>query len=102
MSTLTVKNTRSKVSPGGVITLPVSARKALGMKPKTGARVTVAVKGNTVLLAPAAADGGFRVSPKGQMEVRGDALRVLEGGKERHFYFELDDERQTVALHPWE
>ncbi|MFF5790606.1 hypothetical protein ACFY5D_01015 [Paeniglutamicibacter sp. NPDC012692] len=102
MSTLTVKNTRAKVSPGGVITLPVSARMALGMKPKTGARVTVAVKGNTVLLAPAAADGGFRVSPRGQMEVRGDALRVLEGGKERHFYLELDDERQTVALHPWE
>ncbi|GAA1496184.1 AbrB/MazE/SpoVT family DNA-binding domain-containing protein [Paeniglutamicibacter kerguelensis] len=101
MSTLTVKNTRAKVSPGGVITLPVSARKTLGMKPKAGARVTVSVKGNTVLLAPATADGGFRVSPRGQMEVRGEALRVLEGGKERHFYFELDDERQTVALHPW-
>ena len=50
---MTIKNTRTKVSPGGVITLPVSARKALGMKPKTGSRVTVAVKGNTVLLAPA-------------------------------------------------
>lgn len=102
MSRLTIKNTRSKVSPGGVITLPVSARKALGMKPKVGSRVTVAIKGNTVMLAPATADGGFRVSPSGQMEVRGDALKILEGGKARHYYLEVDDETQTVALHPWE
>lgn len=102
MSTMTIKNTRAKVSPGGVITLPVSARKTLGMKPKAGSRVTVAVEGNAVLLAPATSDGGFRVSPAGQMEVRGDALKILEGGKERHFYLELDDERHTVALHPWQ
>ena len=102
MSTMTIKNTRTKVSPGGVITLPVSARKALGMEPKTGSRVTVAVTGNAVLLAPATKDGGFRVSPAGQMEVRGDALKVLEGGKARHFYLELDDESHTVALRPWE
>jgi len=101
MSTMNVKNTRSKVSPGGVITLPVSARKALGMKPGVGARVTVSIRADSVLLAQATTDGGFRVSPKGQMEVRGDALKVLEGGKERHYYLELDDERQTVALHPF-
>lgn len=102
MSTMTIKNTRTKVSPGGVITLPVSARKALGMEPKVGSRVTVEVHGNAVLLAPATSDGGFRVSPAGQMEVRGDALKVLEGGKARHFYLELDDDKRTVALHPWE
>lgn len=102
MGTLTVKNTRTKVSPGGVITLPVSARKALGMKPKVGARVTVAVEGKAVALHPASKDGGFRVSAQGQMEVRGDALGVLEAGKSRHFFMEIDDEKQTVILRPWD
>ena len=81
MSTLTVKNTRAKVSPGGVITLPVSARKTLGMKPKAGARVTVSVKGSAIVFAPATtrmADSGYRRAGG----VRGEALRVLEGGRE--------------------
>jgi bifunctional DNA-binding transcriptional regulator/antitoxin component of YhaV-PrlF toxin-antitoxin module len=99
---MVVKNTRSKVSPGGVITLPVAARKALGMKPREGAQVTVAVKDDAVELAPAGADGGFRVSARGQMELRGDPRRVLEAGVGRHFWLELNDDDQTVRLHPYE
>lgn len=101
MGTMSIKNTRQKVSPGGVITLPVSARKALGMEPKVGGRVSVTVSDKSVVLAAAGQDGGFRVSARGQMEVRGDALAVLEAGSLRHFYFEADDDKQTVTLHPW-
>ena len=101
MSTKSIKNTRQKVSPGGVITLPVSARKAPGMQPQVGGRVSVTVADGAVVLAPAGKDGGFRVSARGQMEVRGDALAALESGTLRHYFFEADDDKQTVTLHPW-
>jgi bifunctional DNA-binding transcriptional regulator/antitoxin component of YhaV-PrlF toxin-antitoxin module len=101
MAELTIRNTRLKVSPGGVITLPVSARRALGMQPRTGGQVSVTVEQDAVVVAPAGADGGFRVSPRGQLELRGDALKVLEAGERRHYYFEASDERKSVTLHPW-
>lgn len=99
---MTINNRRLKISPGGMVTLPVAARRALGMQPKVGARATVAVDGNSVVLAPAGEDGGLRVSPRGQIELRGDALNILASGKARHFWLELDDERATVVLHPTE
>jgi bifunctional DNA-binding transcriptional regulator/antitoxin component of YhaV-PrlF toxin-antitoxin module len=102
MSTMQVKNRRSKISPGGVITLPVSARKTLGMERGGGSSVTVAVADQGVVLQPAGADGGFRVSAKGQLELRGDARKLLESGAARHFYLELDDDKHTVLLRPYE
>ncbi|MDB5692652.1 MAG: AbrB/MazE/SpoVT family DNA-binding protein [Alphaproteobacteria bacterium] len=98
---LTVKNRSSKISPGGVVTLPLSARKALGMEPKIGARVTVAVDNRTVVLHLTSDRAGARVSPRGQMEMIGEARRLLEEGEARHFWLEADDERREVALHPY-
>jgi hypothetical protein len=102
MATKVIRNRRQKVSPGGVITLPVSARKALGMVPGQGASVSVAVEGRSVTLAPTGKDGGFRVSPKGQFVLRGDALDVVASGAARHYWFEADDEPRQVRLHPFE
>lgn len=101
METISVKNRRLKISPGGVVTLPVSARKTLGMLPKQGTRVTVAIDGNTVAIRPVGGPGGFRISPKGQMEMRGEPRGLLESGEMRHFWLELHDLTCTVLLHPW-
>jgi hypothetical protein len=71
------------------------------MTPKVGTRVTVAVEGDAVELRPAGEQGGFRVSPRGQMELRAEALSVLAAGTARHYWLELDDQHQTVTLHPY-
>jgi len=98
---LTIKNRSSKISPGGVVTLPLGARKALGMEPKKGARVTVSVDGRAVVLHVTSDRAGSRVSPGGQMEMVGEARRLLETGEARHFWLEADDEHRRVALHPY-
>jgi len=100
MAQLTLRNRSLKVSPGGVVTLPTAARKALGMQPGAGARVTVAVNGDTVELRPAGADGGFRVSPKGQMELRGDAFATLSKNT-RNYWLEIDDDKELVLMRPF-
>lgn len=100
MTRMKVENRRLKMSPGGVITLPVSARRALAMERRAGTRVTVAVDKNAVVLRPSGPDGGFRVSPRGQMELQGDARDLLASGNLRHYWLELDDESATVTLHP--
>src|SRR4051812_48711841 len=102
MATMVIRNRRQKMSPGGVITLPVSARKALGMVPGQGASLSVAVHARSVTLAPTGKDGGFRISPKGQFVLRGDAFDVVARGAARHYWFEADDESRQVRLHPFE
>jgi hypothetical protein len=89
------------VSPGGIITLPVAARKALRMVKGEGARVTVAVDKGAVSLALAGKTGGFRVSPGGQLELRGDARAALDAGTKRHYWIELQDAKGQVRLHPY-
>ena len=101
MEPLAIRNRRTKVSPGGVITLPVSARKTLKMSPGAGTRVTVAIEGDAVAIKPAGGTGGNRVSPKGMMELRGDAREILEKGAARHFWLELHDDKTLVLLHPY-
>lgn len=96
-----VKNRRLKMSPGGIVTLPVAARKALRMSKGEGARVTVAVEGSAVALARAGEKGGFRVSAGGQLELRQEARVVLEHGTGRHYWVELLDDRGSVKLHPF-
>jgi hypothetical protein len=91
-----------KLGPGGIVTLPRSARKTLRMSPMKGARVTIAVEGNRVHLRRSSDHAGTRVSPKGQMELFGSALRVLEEGDERHCCMELNDTIQQVVLLPVE
>jgi len=96
-----VKNRRLKMSPGGIVTLPVSARKALQMEKGKGRRVTLAIRDGAVVLAPAARTGGFRVSPKGQLALQGDARALLAKGDGRHYWVELDDDASTVRLNPF-
>lgn len=96
-----VKNRRLKMSPGGIVSLPVSARKALQMEKGQGRRVTVAVENGAVVLAPASRTGGLRVSPKGQLELQGDARAILATGANHHYWVELDDGTSTVKLNPF-
>jgi hypothetical protein len=96
-----VKNRRLKISPGGIITLPVAARKSLRMIKGVGTRVTVAIDDGVVSLALYGSNGGFRVSPRGQLELRGDARALLETGVSRHYWIELRDAEEQVKLHPW-
>jgi bifunctional DNA-binding transcriptional regulator/antitoxin component of YhaV-PrlF toxin-antitoxin module len=101
MANLTVKNRSNKVSPGGVITLPLSARKALGMEPRQGARVTVAAEGDAITLKPTSDRAGTRVSPAGQMELVGDARAILTRGGNSNYWLELDDATRQVILHSY-
>src|SRR5262245_38578011 len=96
-----VRNRRLKMSPGGLITLPVAARKALQMSKGQGARVTVAVEDGIVTLAIAGESGGFRVSRRGQLELRQEARAALQRGVGRHYWVELVDEHARVNLHPF-
>ncbi len=96
-----VKNKRLKVSPGGIVTLPVAARKALGMEKGTGTRVTVCVDEGIVTVASSGESGGFRVSPGGQLELRAEARSALEAGTGRHYWIELLDANRQVRLHPY-
>lgn len=100
MPTLKVTNKRQKISPGGIVTLPVSARKSLGVAKGAGTRVSVAVKDGAVVLAAVKA-GGFRVSAGGQLVLRQEARQALEQGAARHFELELDDKKGTVTLRPY-
>ena len=101
MGMIVIKNRSCKISPGGIITLPLGARKTLGMVPKNGIRVTVAIEGNAVVLRPTIDCAGSRVSPKGQMEMVGSAQTILKTGEARHYWLELHDESQRVILHPY-
>lgn len=96
-----IRNRRLKMSPGGIITLPVSARKALRMEKGKGRRVTVAFEKATVILEPASDTGGFRVSPKGQLELQGEARMALTTGVGRHYWLELNDETGRVCINPY-
>lgn len=102
MAIITLKNRSLKISPGGIVTLPVSARKTLKMLPKKGSRVTVAVDGDKIVVRPAGEAAGNRISPKGQLELLGDARALLERGAKRHYWCVSDDGAGTVSLHPFQ
>lgn len=102
MEQLIIRNRRTKVSPGGIITLPVGARKALKMSPGVGGRVTVAIQEGAVEIKPVEGLGGYRVSAKGQMELRGEARDLLSKGKSRHYWLEMNDSASQVLLRPYE
>jgi hypothetical protein len=96
-----VKNRSLKMSPGGIVSLPVAARKSLGMKKGQGARVTVAVDDGVVTLSYLGDVGGFRVSANGQLELRSEARDALQTGTGRHYWIELFDDDKKVKLHPF-
>lgn len=96
-----VNNKRLKISPSGLVSLPVAARKSLKMRKGEGSRVTVAITQGGVQLAPAGKTCGFRVSAKGQLELLGDAKALLETGDSKHYFIELDDDNSSVLLRPF-
>jgi hypothetical protein len=96
-----VRNKRLKVSPGGIVTLPVAARKALGIEKGAGSRVTITINDGAVTVASSGAAGGFRVSPGGQLELRDEARSVLNTGARSHYWIELQDAKRQVRLHPY-
>jgi hypothetical protein len=100
---VTVKNKSLKISPGGVISLPVSARRAIGMKKGAGAVAYVTLSGRSIVLSLAESSGGCptRVSKGGQMVLDGEAGKNLAAGEQRHYWLEADDERAQAVLHPY-
>lgn len=100
---LEVKNKRLKMSPNGVITLPVSARKALGMTVNKPADVSVKVSDNKVILSgnPSKRDQTWSVSKKGMFTLKQEAKKVLENGEGRHYWLDLDDKNKQAVLVPY-
>lgn len=100
---LTVKNKRLKMSPGGLITLPVSARKSLQMEPGKAANVYVSVDGNSIVISRASNNNKnlYRVSPKGMLELTPEAKNILSKADKRHYWLDCNDPNQTVVLHPY-
>jgi hypothetical protein len=99
---VTVKNRRLKMSPGGVITLPVSARKALAMEKGAGSRVGVEVeRGAVVITRRPDEEKTWRVSARGQLELGGEAKALLATTPTRHYWLETEDDARTVRLYPF-
>lgn len=100
MEKRTVNNKRMKMSPGGIITLTVAARKALGMKVNEGAQVSVKAEKDAIVISgrPSREEKTWKVSPKGQMSLGGDAKALLLKSKGRHYWLELDDAANEARL----
>jgi hypothetical protein len=100
---LTIKNKHMKMSPGGVITLTVAARKALGMKINEPEKVAVNVANNTVVISKNenVKENEHRISKKGQMVLDGAAKELLLKSKNRHYWLKLDDAKHEASLVPY-
>lgn len=98
---LTVKNKSLKMSPSGIITLPVSARRCLGMKKATSELVYLQVKDKQILFSNSGKGAKVKVSPKGNITLVDEAKRVLDESKERHYWLEINDTSHSVVLHPF-
>jgi bifunctional DNA-binding transcriptional regulator/antitoxin component of YhaV-PrlF toxin-antitoxin module len=102
MAKFTVSNKRLKMSPGGVIDIPVAGRKALGMEKGVGAKVSVTVDDGGVVIKPAQdEDNAWRISPKGVMVLRERAYETLEAAPGRHYELDVDDDAGQVWLAPF-
>ncbi len=103
METLTIKNKHMKMSPGGVITLTVAARKTLGMKINEPEKVAVSVANNTIVISKNknVAENEYRISKKGQLVLGGAAKELLLKSKTRHYWLKLDDAKNQASLVPY-
>ncbi len=103
MPGLTIKNKRLKMSPNGIITLPVSARKALGMVKDNPTKVSISSDGKCVTLALSKtnSENVYRVSKSGLTCLKGKAKEVLSASKNRHYWMKLDDNKKEVKLMPF-
>ena len=103
MENMIIKNKRMKMSPSGIITLTVAARKALGMKKNEPDQVSVAVEDNCVVINGNVDTSArsWRISRSGQMELAGEAKEILLKSENRHYWLELNDEKQEARLKPF-
>src|SRR4051812_32028556 len=100
MENMTIKNKRMKMSPAGVITLTVAARKSLGMKVNENDKVNVEVDSKCIVISrnKDASKNTSRISKAGQMVLEDKAKNFLEKSEKRHYWVTLDDEKKQVKL----
>ena len=103
MGKLTVKNKRLKMSPGGIVTLPVSARRALGMEKDKPGKARIYSDGKCVILTSTPKNGEtyYKISSKGNASLRGESKELLLNSKSRHFWLKVDDAKNEVKLMPF-
>jgi bifunctional DNA-binding transcriptional regulator/antitoxin component of YhaV-PrlF toxin-antitoxin module len=104
MEEMTVKNKRLKVSPRGLVTLPVAARKALGMIRGEGTRVGVSIKDGAVVVTSRLSEKEktWRVSKCGNFLLGGKPRDLLSAGVGRHYWLKLSDKAREVILVPFD
>ncbi|WP_221393711.1 hypothetical protein [Dyadobacter sp. NIV53] len=98
MATMTIKNNRLKMSPGGIVTLTVAARKALGMKVNESEKVSVSTDRESVIITKGEGLKTTRISKSGQLELSTEAKELLLKSEKRHYWLELDDDKNQVRL----
>ncbi|MBK6699593.1 MAG: hypothetical protein IPG55_06765 [Saprospiraceae bacterium] len=103
MEKMTIKNKRLKMSPGGVVTLNVATRKALGMKVNEPANVSVTVDDNCIVINGnlEADKKTWRVSKSGQLVINAEAKELLSKNEHRHYWVMLDDNKREARLMPY-
>lgn len=102
MGTITIKNKSLKMSPGGLISLSVAARKGLGMIKDCPARIGISSDGKTILLKGDVENkDAFRVSSKGLTVLRGKEKELLSNADKRHYWMEVNDDRKEVRIYPY-
>ncbi len=102
MGKLTIKNKKLKMSPGGLISLSVAARKGLGMTKGCSGRIGISCDGKTILLkGDVEKKDAFRVSSKGLIVLRGKEKELLNNAEKRHYWMEINDNKKEVRIYPF-
>jgi hypothetical protein len=102
MGTLTIKNKSLKMSPGGLISLSVAARKGLGMAKGRPGRIGISTDGKAIVLkGNAEKKDAFYVSSKGLTVLRGKEKELLSNADKRHYWMEVNDDQKEVRLYPF-
>lgn len=102
MGTLTIKNKSLKMSPGGLISLSVAARKGLGMAKGRPGRIGISTDGKAIVLkGTAEKKDAFYVSSKGLTVLRGKEKEILSNADKRHYWMEVNDDQKEVRLYPF-
>ena len=91
------------MSPNGLITLSVAARKALGMTKNESGQIRISTDENSILLlgSPVRGEKTYRVSKKGMTIFKGEERDLLLKNKNRHYWMEIDDAKKEVRLLPY-
>lgn len=95
------RNDNRRISPRGMIDLPLEVRKALGFRKGESKLLDVQVKGKSLLIRPAEKPGPYTVkaSPGGVFQLPAEAHQALTGGTKGRY--DLDESKiasQTLQL----